>query len=96
MNAKIEGLTPEQQEKANACKTPEEVLALAKEIGYELSEEELDEVSGGKSWYELEPGKAPYCPNEGNPVYWQKKGDVYHCPRCNARYPRNDPRIVWK
>ena len=32
-------LTPQQQEKAKACKTPEEVLALAKEEGYELSDE---------------------------------------------------------
>ena len=30
---KFEDLTPEQQEKAKACKTPEEIFALAKEIG---------------------------------------------------------------
>lgn len=29
---------PELQEKVKACKTPEEVLALAKEEGYELTE----------------------------------------------------------
>ena len=40
-------LTPEQQEKARACATPEEVLALAREEGYELSDEELDSISGG-------------------------------------------------
>ena len=40
-------LTPEQKERAKACKTPEEILALAKEEGYELSDEELDGVSGG-------------------------------------------------
>ena len=44
---KFEDLTPEQQEKARACKTPEDVLALAKEAGYELSDEELEGVSGG-------------------------------------------------
>ena len=44
---KFEDLTPEQQEKAKACKTPEEVFALAKEMGYELSEEEIDAISGG-------------------------------------------------
>ncbi len=43
----FEDLTPEQKEKALACKTPEEMLALAKEEGYELSEEELTGVSGG-------------------------------------------------
>jgi len=42
-----EELTPEQQKKAKACKTPEDVLALAKEEGLELSDEELEAVSGG-------------------------------------------------
>ena len=40
-------LTPEQREKVNACKTPEEILALAKSEGYELSDEQLDDISGG-------------------------------------------------
>ena len=41
-------LTPEQQEKAKACKTPEDVLALAKEEGITLSDAELEQVAGGK------------------------------------------------
>lgn len=40
-------LTPEQQEKARACSTPEEIYELAKEEGMELSDEQLDAVSGG-------------------------------------------------
>ena len=40
-------LTPEQQEKARACKTPEDVLALAKEDGIELTDEQIEAVSGG-------------------------------------------------
>jgi hypothetical protein len=40
-------LTPEQQEKVRACETTEEVLALAKEEGYELTDEDLDGISGG-------------------------------------------------
>ena len=42
--------------RAEACKSPEELLALAKEEGYELSEEDLDAVSGGSSWYENDDG----------------------------------------
>ena len=40
-------LTEEQKAKAKACCTPEDVLALAREEGYELSEAELDGVVGG-------------------------------------------------
>ena len=43
----IEGLTPEQQEKVKGCSTPEEMLAVAQEEGYELSDEQLEAVSGG-------------------------------------------------
>ena len=41
-------LTAEQRAKAAACKTPEELLALAREESCELSDEELDGISG--SW----------------------------------------------
>ena len=40
-------LSPELREKARACKTPEEMLALAKKEGRKLSEAELEAVSGG-------------------------------------------------
>lgn len=43
----VEGLTPEQQEKAKGCKSAEDILALAAEEGYKLSDEELEYVSGG-------------------------------------------------
>ena len=46
----LEDLSPELKEKALACKTPEELLALAAEEGYELSDEELAAVSGGVDW----------------------------------------------
>ena len=46
----LENLTPELQEKAKTCQSPEEMLALAKEEGYELSDAELDAVAGGGFW----------------------------------------------
>lgn len=45
---------PELQEKLRAATTPEELLAIAKEEGFELSENELQAVSGGQgncAWY---------------------------------------------
>ena len=59
----IEDLSSELQEKARACKTPEDILAIAKEEGYELSDEELKTVSGGGDWWRCEDyraGSGPY------------------------------------
>ena len=40
-------LTPELRERARACKTTEEIVALAEEEGIDLTDEELEAVSGG-------------------------------------------------
>ena len=50
----FDGLTPEQKEMALACKTPEELLETAKKVGYQLSDDELNSISGG-GWTD--------CPN---------------------------------
>ena len=44
---RFEDLSPELQEKAVACKTPEELFELAKSEGIELGEEELESINGG-------------------------------------------------
>ena len=41
-------ISPELREKAMACQTPEELLALAKTEGYKLSDEEMEAISGGR------------------------------------------------
>jgi hypothetical protein len=48
MNIDNLDLSPELREKAKACKTPEEMLALAKKEGYKLSDAEMEAVSGGR------------------------------------------------
>ena len=35
------------RKRAEACKTPEDLLALAAEEGYELNDEELQAINGG-------------------------------------------------
>ena len=45
-------LTEEQMKKVEAAQSPEELLALAKEAGYELSTDELEAVSDG--WFDLD------------------------------------------
>jgi hypothetical protein len=45
----FDDLTPEQQEKAKACKSAEELEALAAEEGMRLSADELKALAGGTS-----------------------------------------------
>lgn len=51
MDFKDMDISPELREKAKACTSPEELLALAKKEGYKLSEEEMEAVSGGRSMW---------------------------------------------
>ena len=60
----IKDLTEEQQAKVKACNSAEELIDLAKEEGYELSETELEEIAGG-AWgdvtYHEMKSKCPRC-----------------------------------
>ncbi len=56
----LKGLSEEQIAKAKACKSSQELLSLAKEEGYELSEEQLAAVSGGGCF------SKPKCPKCGS------------------------------
>lgn len=44
----LEDLSPEMREEVRKCKTPEEILSLAKKVGRKLSEDELEAISGGR------------------------------------------------
>ena len=48
---------PELQEKLKAAKTPEDLVALAKDEGMELTDEQLESLAGGSEWYEMKPGR---------------------------------------
>ena len=54
-------LTDEQRKKVAAAQSPEELLAIAKEAGYEMSPEQLEAVAGGIAWIEC-PGHGHNCP----------------------------------
>ena len=55
-------LTEEQKRKVEAAKTPEELLALAKECHQELSDDQLEAVAGGSCW------RCPDNCEDGEPV----------------------------
>ena len=44
--------SPEFQEKLRSAKSFEGLVALAKEEGIELTDEQLESLSGGDEWYE--------------------------------------------
>ena len=75
-------LSPELQAKVQACETPEELLALAKEEGRELTEEELQMVAGGgKNIWGLD-SKCPYCGSDDT----TNTGNGMHCNACGKDY----------
>lgn len=59
----LNDLTDEQKAKAMACKTPEEILALAKDEDLELSDEMLDAVVGGSIPGWMSPCTSASCGN---------------------------------
>ena len=61
---------PELQEKLKSAKTPEDLLELAHEAGYELSDEELDGIAGGGDW-----DCFPDCPTFMN--YCRREDDAF-------------------
>ena len=46
----FEDLTPEQLEKANACTNAEELLKLAAEEGIELTDAQMEAITGGTAF----------------------------------------------
>ena len=59
-------LTDEQKKKVEEAQSPEELLALAKEAGYELTREQLENVAGGQIWCRFVCSSYDECP-----VQWE-------------------------
>lgn len=75
---KFNELTDEQKNKFANAKGPEEILEMAREEGYELTDKELETVSGGGFWKE-----ECYCPKCGShDVGVWKNLDDGHCYSC--------------
>ena len=72
----LKGLTEEQIAKVKACKSHEELLALAKKEGIELSDEQLAVVSGG--------GACSVISDVGDKI------NPWDCPKCGANRPIKD------
>ena len=58
----LKGLSEEQIAKIRECKNTEEVLAIAKEEGIELTDEQLEAVSGGNCLVQEVGDTSKICP----------------------------------
>ena len=91
----LKGLTDEQIKKVESCKDSSEILALAKAEGMELTDEQLEAVSGGGC---LNP--ATKCPKCGSKDLNEREEDVpnvgtetggnvnvfYKCRKCGHKW----------
>lgn len=76
----LEGLTEEQIAKLRECKSVDEILAVAKEEGVELNEEQLAAVSGGGCV--REPVRCPICNSDRVTVVDKSDHDEAECHHC--------------
>ena len=81
----LKGLTEEQIAKVKACKNQEEMLKLAKEEGIQLTDEQLEAVSGGFCSMHS-PLQCPNCGslNVNTCQFWDCV--VYTCNGCGHQW----------
>ena len=86
----LKGLTKEQIERFQACHNEREILALAKEEGIELTEEQLDAVAGG-CWSNSEGITCPMCGIEVGSKSDFDTYTYYLCTCCGHKWtvPKN-------
>ena len=82
----LKGLSEEQIAKVKECKNQEELLKLAKQEGVELTDEQLNAISGGGCFSSFK------CPNCGSKDYrvlprYQVSGcKTYQCNQCGYEW----------
>ena len=82
----LKGLTEEQIAKARKCKTNEELIALAKEEGFTLTDEQLEAVSGGGCITWSRPTPCPECKSTNTEWVWNRRPHHYHCNNCGKDF----------
>ena len=85
----LNGLTEEQIAKVKTCKNQEELLKIAKEEGIELTDEQLNAVSGGG--FNCSPSvSCPKCgSNDVDEEYISSLTRVYYrctCKKCGHKF----------
>ena len=85
----LKGLSEEQVAKIRECKNTEEVLAIAKEEGVELTDEQLEAVSGGMC--STIPTNCPFCVDPDFKVSAANLlTTTYYCFNCGHSFTGDD------
>lgn len=80
----LKGLSEEQIKKLNACNSSEEILTLAKDEGVELTNEQLEAISGGACHFQKIT--CPYCGSDSVHKTMIEGSEAYDCWSCNERF----------
>lgn len=72
--------SPELQEKLKSANTFEDLMTIANEEGVELTDEQIDQISGGGAWNH--PKNCPACGKENIYHY----GAQYYCRDCGHEW----------
>ena len=84
-NELLKGLSEEQIKKVEACKSSEEILALAKEEGVTLTDEQLEAVSGGGCFKTV---KCDKCGSKNVKLIKSIERGKYECKECGNVFHR--------
>lgn len=84
----LKGLTEEQIAKVKNCKSNEEILKIAKEEGIELTNEQLEAISGGGVCTSI----SRTCPECGEWLELYDYGNRWRCGDCDCWW--NDDGII--
>ena len=89
----IKDLSPDLQEKARACGSLEELLALAKETKIPVPDEALTAIAGGDDIEDgyCDPNKCPKCGHKEKPYWDEDLGGHqvrhhYKCSECGYKW----------
>ena len=80
-------MLPANQGELNSYSTPEDLLAYAKEEGHELTDEELDQISGG-SWFGVDSIELK-CPSCGSLNISPQGMHSFKCLGCGHLFTKN-------
>ena len=84
----LKGLSEEQIKKVKACKSPEEILSLAQAEGFELTDEQLEAVSGGGCI--VSTAKCDKCGSKNVKLIRSVERGKYECKDCGNVFRRKN------